>query len=229
MRLVATDTATDHWADRFDKSVTDLAAGQEAIAQRIAVALGIQVVDAEGVRVARERPDNPDSLDLILRARSIENQPTSLPRLDRARACAEQALLLDPSSVRAMTGLSRMIFAQRSVQGYWQSGDEPKRMMKLQAAAEAVAPADQEVMEDAARRFTSAKNGLRCHQPFSASSECIRTVPSPVLTLREAASLPATPMRPFRYWRGQLSSTPAIRRYRSLPVYGTRRTTDRQL
>ena len=151
VRLVATDTATDHWADRFDESVTDLAAGQEAIAQRIAVALGIQVVDAEGGRVARERPDNPDSLDLILRARSIENQPTSLPRLDRARALYEQALLLDPSSVRAMTGLSRMIFAQRSVQGYWQSGDEPKRMMKLQAAAEAVAPADQEVMEDAAR------------------------------------------------------------------------------
>ena len=151
VRLIATDTATDHWADRFDELVTDLAAGQEAIAQRIAVALGIQVVDAEGGRVARERPDNPDSLDLILRARSIENQPTSLRRLDRARALYEQALLLDPSSVRAMTGLSRMIFAQRSVQGYWQRGDEPKRMMKLQADAEAVAPADQEVMEDAAR------------------------------------------------------------------------------
>jgi adenylate cyclase len=106
VQLIASETNTHLWAGRFDQNVKDVGIGQEEIISRLRSALGVQMIDAESARGARERPDNPDASDLLLRAQSAQRKAHSLQQLPQLGALFEQALQSDPSSVAAMCGLS---------------------------------------------------------------------------------------------------------------------------
>ena len=67
VQLISCETNTHIWAGRFDQNVSDIGAGQEAMVSRLTAVLGIQMFDAESARSVRERPDNPDASDLLLR------------------------------------------------------------------------------------------------------------------------------------------------------------------
>jgi adenylate cyclase len=151
VQLISTETNTHIWADRFDQEITDLAAGQEAIVCRIASALGIEVVDAESTRSVRERATNPDAFDLVLRARSLQNQPFSNQRNDAAQALYEQALAIDAGSLRAILGLFRTLYLHWTDRGYWKDGDTQERAVELLAAAQSIAPQDEDVMVSTVR------------------------------------------------------------------------------
>jgi adenylate cyclase len=102
VQLVSTETAAHIWAERFDQDIKDLSVGQDEIANRLSAELGVQVVEAEVARSARERARDPDAFDFFLRARSaFRNQSTESIGL------YEQALQLDPASARVMILLAR--------------------------------------------------------------------------------------------------------------------------
>jgi adenylate cyclase len=146
VQLISTETNTHIWADRFDQEITDLATGQEAIVCRIGSALGIEVVDAESTRSVRERATNPDAFDLVLRATSLQNQPFSDQRNDAAQELYEQALTIEPGSLRAILGLFRTLFLYWSHRGVWKDGDAEERAIRLLAAAQSIAPQDEGVI-----------------------------------------------------------------------------------
>jgi adenylate cyclase len=115
-QLTSTESGAHLWADRFDVQVEELGAGQEEIVQRLRSVLGWEMIQAEAARSARERPTNPDALDLTMRAQSLYNQPYSLERFTEIVTLLERAVELDPSSAAA-----RALLAQTLIRLYFDS------------------------------------------------------------------------------------------------------------
>jgi len=116
-QLSSTETGTHLWADRFDHPLHDLNALQDEIVANLRSVLNVKLIDVEGVRSARERPDNPDANDLVLRARSLQHQPRTGDRNEAIITLYERALELDPSSIAALTGLARALIAWSTMLG----------------------------------------------------------------------------------------------------------------
>ena len=106
--LVSTETGEGLWVERFDQEVSDLGQGQGQgdIVRRLAGSLGTRMVAAESARGLRERPDNPDAFDLVLRARSSLSRIRDRAHVLEAQALYEKALVLDPNATAAMIGLA---------------------------------------------------------------------------------------------------------------------------
>ncbi len=97
-QLVSTETGAQLWSDRFDTPGTDLGAAQDMAVRRIGAALPMEMTAIEAARSQRERPDNPDAVDLLLQARLLRLQPPNPQRVSDALALYERAFKLDPSS-----------------------------------------------------------------------------------------------------------------------------------
>jgi tetratricopeptide (TPR) repeat protein len=108
------DAATDAhlWAERFDRDTGNLLALQDEITNRIAVALGVELIAAEAARPT----DNPDALDYILRGRAAGAKGTARENTAEAISLFERALALDPRSVEAQSRLAGML-AGRTIIG----------------------------------------------------------------------------------------------------------------
>jgi TolB-like protein/DNA-binding winged helix-turn-helix (wHTH) protein/tetratricopeptide (TPR) repeat protein len=105
-RLVSTDSAAQVWADRFDGDRARSSELQFEFVSRLVNSLGDELIKAEALRVARERPNNPDAADLTVRGWAMANLTDSRDRFDEAINLFERALSLDPHNVPAMTGLA---------------------------------------------------------------------------------------------------------------------------
>jgi adenylate cyclase len=140
VQLISGEAGALLWSDRFDEEIGELAVGQEQVVRRMKDEVGICLVEIESARSLRERPTNPDPFDLILRARSIRNQPPSLQRDDEVMALLERALMLDQSSVYAMTYIAYYLSnAGRRSEG-WENFEDMQRAERLLAQARAIAP-----------------------------------------------------------------------------------------
>jgi TolB-like protein/rhodanese-related sulfurtransferase len=137
--LIASETGAELWSDRFDEQIADLAAGQEQIVARMRSGIRINLVDIEAARSLRERPANPDAVDLVLRANSVNNQIPTPQREAEAKSLYERALLLDPSSVSAMIGVSYFMI-DHALGSTWSSLDDMERTERLLKQARAIAP-----------------------------------------------------------------------------------------
>jgi tetratricopeptide (TPR) repeat protein len=93
------------WAELFDRDTADLFTLQNEITGRIAIALDRELVDAEAARPT----EHPDALDYILRARAAASKLWSPESLAEAIKLFEHALVLDPQSVYAQSGLAQML------------------------------------------------------------------------------------------------------------------------
>jgi TolB-like protein/class 3 adenylate cyclase/Flp pilus assembly protein TadD len=85
------------WAERFDGDAGDLFALQDEITNRIAVALDLELVDAEATRPTEKR----DAQDYILRGRAVRLKPPSRESRAEAIVWFERALVPDQDSVAA--------------------------------------------------------------------------------------------------------------------------------
>jgi adenylate cyclase len=144
VKLISTEEGTQLWADRFEYERTSALAHQESIVRRISAMVGTAALQAESARSLRERPRNPDSVDLIVRAQALGSEH-SMQRCAEAQALFEQALALDPRSLPAIVGLAGAMLALYADRGYWLDGDEPERLSKLISDAQAIAPNDEAV------------------------------------------------------------------------------------
>jgi TolB-like protein len=94
-QLIDAETAAHLWAERFDGDTGNLFALQNEVTSRIAVALNLELVDAEAARPTEHR----DALDYILRGRAAMQKPLACDSHAEAIGIYERALALDPRSV----------------------------------------------------------------------------------------------------------------------------------
>jgi adenylate cyclase len=106
-QLISTETGAHVWADRFDGERSKLGELQVNFVSRLANSLGVELVKAEALRAMRERPNNPDAVDLSLRGWAEHYRGVaSKTNEDAAVGLFERALAIDPHLVPAMIGLA---------------------------------------------------------------------------------------------------------------------------
>jgi TolB-like protein len=86
-QLSSTETGMHLWSDRFDRSFRAQSEMQDEIVARLRSVLNVKLIDFEGLRSARERPDNADAHDLVLRARSLQHLPITRERKKPLSGC----------------------------------------------------------------------------------------------------------------------------------------------
>jgi adenylate cyclase len=140
VQLTSAETGAHLLSDRFDEQISELASGQEQIVTRMRSELGVSLVEIERARSLRERPTNPDAFDLILRARSLTNQPPSLQRNAEIQALYERALDRDPSSATAMVWIAYHLIERRGTSGSWGRLENKQRAETLLNQVRMIAP-----------------------------------------------------------------------------------------
>jgi TolB-like protein/Flp pilus assembly protein TadD len=106
-QLVSTETGAHVWADRFEGERRDLGKLQFEVVARIAHSLGEELVKAESLQAIRERPKNPDAVDLATRGEAIlVSNNINKPAWNEAINLFERTLALDPQNMTALTGLA---------------------------------------------------------------------------------------------------------------------------
>jgi adenylate cyclase len=101
-QLIDAETAAHLWADRFDDNTANLFVLQDEITRRIAVALNLELIDAEAARPT----ERPDAVDYILRGRAALYKPPSRDSYAEAVSLFERGLALDPRLVEAQSWLA---------------------------------------------------------------------------------------------------------------------------
>ncbi len=105
-QLISTETGAHVWADRFEGERSKLGQLQVEFVSRLANSLGVELINAEALRAMRERPDNPDAVDLAMQGWATYNKGFAKANVDAAIPYFERALLLDPELTRAQLGLA---------------------------------------------------------------------------------------------------------------------------
>jgi adenylate cyclase len=123
-QLVDAANASQLWAERFDGQIAQLAKVQDQVTQRIAGALNVALIDAESQRALRERPNNPDAVDLTMRGLALLNKPASRESLQHARELFEEALRLSPDHLPALNGVANVMLIEWGSTWYTGSSDE---------------------------------------------------------------------------------------------------------
>jgi adenylate cyclase len=108
-QLTDTETGAAVWSERFDGDWTKSMQLEDEITGRLARRLDLELTNEESRRAQSERPNDPDAVDLAMRAWSVLNQPYSRERLEQSRSLFEQALHIDPGLSTALVGLSRTL------------------------------------------------------------------------------------------------------------------------
>ena len=104
IQLIDAERDVHVWAERFDHDTEDLFALQDQITSQIAVALNLELFEAEAARPS----DNPDALDYFLRGRAALYNSRGSTREGMAQAVShfEKALSLDPASIETKAFLA---------------------------------------------------------------------------------------------------------------------------
>jgi adenylate cyclase len=112
VQLINGASGANVWANRFDHSISELWRCQDDVTRRIAQILNLELIDAESRRSKRDRPVNPNAVDLALQGWSLFNQPASKARLERARTLFETSISMDGSLISALVGLANVCMAE---------------------------------------------------------------------------------------------------------------------
>lgn len=108
-QLISTETGAHVWADRFEGERSRLGQIQAEFVARLARSLDVQLSQAEGLRILRERASDPNAADLSMLGWAALNRPRSPANTSEARTRFEQSLKLDPNNPQAKIGLARAI------------------------------------------------------------------------------------------------------------------------
>jgi adenylate cyclase len=149
-QLISTETGAHVWADRFDGERAKLGQLQVEFVARLARSLDVELVRAESLRGMRDRPANPDAVDLTMRGWAAYFNGYGVDNLNKAIADFERALQLDPSIERAQVGLADTLANRVSIFRAGDAATDLDRADTLIADALSAAP------NDAQAHFTKA-------------------------------------------------------------------------
>jgi adenylate cyclase len=105
VQLVDTASGASVWGKRFERRSDQLAAWQDEVIGRIAVALSLHLTRLEGARALRARGDDPAAGDLTTRGWALVYTAKRPETYAAARALFQQALERAPGTVNAQVGL----------------------------------------------------------------------------------------------------------------------------
>ena len=130
--LVDAADGYQRWSQTYERTMNDVFALQEELAQAIVSALPLLTGESVGARLVKPVTENLEAYTLYMRGRYFANKRTS-DDLRVATEYFEQAIELDPSSAPAHSGLAACL----SLRGFEEFGDLPPReaMPRAKAAA----------------------------------------------------------------------------------------------
>ncbi len=131
-QLVDAADGYQRWSQTYERTMKDVFALQEELAQAIARELPLAAGKSGSTRLVKPATENLEAYTLYMRGRYFANKRTAQD-LGRATEYFEQAVELDPSSASAHVGLA----ACWSLRGFEEFGDLPPReaMPKAKVAA----------------------------------------------------------------------------------------------
>jgi len=104
-QLVESATNVQLWSDHIEIAQSRLDEAQQTIERRIANALDVTLSEIESARSKRDRPGDPNALDLFLQAKSILDRDDGLAAHQRAQRLLEHATVLQPTFAEAWAEL----------------------------------------------------------------------------------------------------------------------------
>jgi tetratricopeptide (TPR) repeat protein len=99
-QLVEAGTGNHVWAERYDRDLADIFAGQDEITERVVAAIEPELYAAEQVRSQNKPPDSLDAWECVIRALSLIGQGTRDENTE-AEALCRRAIALAPGYGRA--------------------------------------------------------------------------------------------------------------------------------
>jgi adenylate cyclase len=138
-QLVSTETGAHVWADRFEGDRNRLGELQVDFVSRLANSLGIELVKAEALRAMRERPDNPDAVELAMEGWAARNKGLTSANVNESLGDFERALQRDPALVRAKLGLAIGLYDRVET---FRSGNEGVDLPRAEALTASVLSAE---------------------------------------------------------------------------------------
>ncbi|MCW2358235.1 winged helix-turn-helix domain-containing protein [Bradyrhizobium elkanii] len=106
VQLTDTQTRTQVWAERFDKSAADLLDTQDEIVSRLANTLNAELIKAEARRA--ERVLRPDAVELYFQGKAFLNKGVTPAFLARARDFLMRAAALDPDNIEVAVAAAQV-------------------------------------------------------------------------------------------------------------------------
>ena len=101
-QLISTETGAHIWADEFEGQIHNLDQLQFEVVARLTRSIDLELVRAESLRATRERPNNPDALDLSFHGEAIlRSANLNQSAMNESISLFERALALDPQNRRA--------------------------------------------------------------------------------------------------------------------------------
>ena len=128
------------WADRFEGDRSKLGELQVEVVSRLANSLGAELVKSESLRAMRERPTNPDAVDLAMQGWAAYYKGWDSANVNEALGYFERALRLDPGLMRARVGLALMLVWRAHYFGGAEPTKDIARAESLVASALAAEP-----------------------------------------------------------------------------------------
>ena len=105
VRLLRVSDGSTLWAGTFDERLTGVFSVQDAISQRVAAALALELTDAQRILLTRRDTGDSEAYQLYLRGRFFWNK-RSRDSFERGAAYFRQAVEKDPAYALAYSGLA---------------------------------------------------------------------------------------------------------------------------
>ncbi len=136
VQLIDAESGAHVWANRFDTDRRNRVKAQEQITARLAHTLHLELLEAVGRQIERDKSTNLDAEDLVMHGWAWQFRPTSETQAREALQAFEQALAMDPASVGARVGIARVLLDY--VATGWSKSREQDMARADQLLAEAV-------------------------------------------------------------------------------------------
>src|SRR5262249_51921816 len=108
-QLIDTLTGNHIWAERYDRVLEDIFAGQEEVTRAIVAAIAPQIEGTERLKASRPRPSNLSAYEIAVQAwaHAVDGRDKAdRTLLDQSIREAKEALAIDPNSVRTLHALA---------------------------------------------------------------------------------------------------------------------------
>jgi TolB-like protein/DNA-binding winged helix-turn-helix (wHTH) protein/Flp pilus assembly protein TadD len=173
------------WAGHFDFTREQMRAAPDVVVRRIVSALDFQLGQLVSARSLKDRPDDPDALDLFFRARAIEDRDDSLKGLAQAQLLLEQAVRQRPDFGDALAELGSVLLHKVTDMDDPNDTEDYAEARRIIAQALKVSPRNSQALADQGRAF--AIDGKWTEARYSATA-ALEIEPSNIRALSVLAS-----------------------------------------